>query len=530
MINSKYSGFLLALLGGLLLWAAWPTSPLTFLIFIAWLPMFRLTEQVTNWKKFLGYTFITVILWNVLTTWWIANSTIPGGISAFLVNSLIMCIPWLLYFFFRRYFNLLISGMALAACWVAYEFLHHNWDLSWPWLTLGNAFAMHPEWVQWYEFTGASGGTLWILISNILIFQVFEKYRAGGRSTGYFKSLLIWIAVLALPILVSRLITINPLVEQNKYNVVVVQPNVDPYTVKFAAGSQEAQLQKLIALSQQQIDANTALVVWPETAIPFQADEARLADNMLLEPVWNFLKVHPQVNLLTGLEGVRLFDHKNSRTARQVPGGDGYYESYNSALLTNGHEFRIYHKSKLVPGVEVLPSFLGFMSPLFDKFGGTTGGYTTDTATLPLASFNRSFQVAPAICYESIYSDYLTGFTRRGATLICVITNDGWWGNTQGYKQHMQYARLRAIENRKWVARSANTGISCFIDPAGNIIQRLPWAQQGVIKQDITAYAGATFYSRHGDYLSRIFSIVAAGFFLLLLVKAAVKPSRKRFL
>ena len=138
---------------------------------------------------------------------------------------------------------------------------------------------------------------------------------------------------------------------------------------------------------------------------------------------------------------------------------------------------------------------------------------------------NRTFNISPAVCYESIYGEHLSKFNRQDADLIAVITNDGWWGNTQGYRQHMQYARLRAIESRKWVVRSANTGISCFIDPFGNIVQQLPWNQQGVLKQTVAAFVTETFYTKQGDWLSKIVAVAAAFFLLSLVYRIFVKKT-----
>ena len=138
--------------------------------------------------------------------------------------------------------------------------------------------------------------------------------------------------------------------------------------------------------------------------------------------------------------------------------------------------------------------------------------------------------VAPIICYESIYSDYLTQYVRKGANLLAIITNDGWWSNTQGYRQHMNYARLRAIECGKWIARSANTGISCFIDPAGNVYQPQPWDTKASIKMQLEPLEKHTFFVRHGDYLSRIINVVSLVFISLLIIfklrkRAAQNPT-----
>lgn len=524
----RFRFLLAAILGSVLLWAAWPTSSFTVLIFLAWLPLLWAEDNMKNTKAFAALTYLHMLLWNVLVTWWVANSTIIGGLSAFFVNSLLMCIPILLFRQTKKQWGRWIGYGSFIIYWLAFEYIHLNWDLSWPWLTLGNAFAMQPGWIQWYEYTGSSGGSLWILLSNVIAYFAFTVFTKEGRTGRYFKSLAVWIACVVLPIIISRLVTPGSLNYTQEHNIVVVQPNIDPWDEKFELGKEEAQLQKLIALSESAIDANTSLVVWPETAIPFQADEDQLWHNRNISPVWGFLRNNPQINLLTGLEGTKVFASKNSAYSKAFRGGySGYYESYNSALLLDTASASIYHKSKLVPGVEVLPRFLGFMSEAFEKFGGTGGGYARDTAAKVLALPNQSYKIAPAICYESIYGDYLTSFIRKGADIICIITNDGWWGNTQGHKQHMNYARLRAIETRKWIARSANTGISCFIDPLGNVLQPQPWDMAATIKMNVPATEGQTYFVKHGDYISC--SMLWIGALLLLLsVATAVKQFIER--
>ncbi|ANH79894.1 apolipoprotein N-acyltransferase [Niabella ginsenosidivorans] len=524
MNANKQGGLLNAVIGGILLWGAWPTSPLTILIFIAWVPLLYTAESAGSWARFFGYTYITTLLWNVLVTWWVAKASVPGGIGAFAANSLLMCVPWLAYYFTRKQFNAFVSGLALIAYWLTFEFIHMNWDLSWPWLSLGNVFAMHPNWVQWYEYTGTAGGSLWVLLSNILVFNVLLRYREEGRSTGYFKLAAAWVLTLCVPILLSAFTKQNLTLQHNKYNVVVVQPDYDPWDDKFVAGKEEEHLHKLIRLSQQNIDANTAVVIWPETAVPYTVREDQLHENRFLVPLWAFLKNNPHINLLTGLEGYRLYPVRPSRFATKLPDGS-FAESYNSAALFDSNSVQIYHKSKLVPGPEVLPGFISFLAPLFEKFGGTMGGYTKDSTEKVLQTSNNTFSIAPAICYESIYGDHLSRFNRKGTNLIAVITNDGWWGNTQGYRQHMQYARLRAIESRKWVARSANTGISCFIDPYGNITRQLPWNRQGVLKQTVAAFVTETFYTKHGDWISKIAAVIAVLFLLFLVYRIFAKKT-----
>lgn len=499
----KFINLFIAIGGGLLLWAAWPVSPLSFLIFIAWIPLLWLESKVQSRKKFFGLVYITMFIWNVSTTWWIWNASAPGAISAFLANSLLMCLPWLGFKIVKKRLGEKIGYLSLIAFWMCFEYIHlTDWGLSWPWLTLGNAFATHPQWVQWYEYTGTSGGTLWIWLVNILLFlHVKNNFSREGMKT--YKNLIAGVLILILPVVLSMFVKISKHLPAEK-NIVVVQPNIDPYVkVSESAGSFEAQLQILINTSEKQIDDKTVLVVWPETALysPSGIDEASMKENFFLNPLWAFMQRHPNITLFTGIESYRQFDQK-TKYSQEFDGR--FFESYNgSVLLDSSGAIAFYHKSMLVPGVETLPWFLKFLSNWFDKFGGTTAGYAKQNERTVLNEKN-GFQIAPAICYESIYGEFMSKYVRNGANLICIITNDGWWKKTPGHKQHMNYARLRAIETRTWIARSANTGISCFIDPYGNVIDPQPYDTNAVIKLAVPVGNSKSFFVKYGDILSKI--------------------------
>ncbi|MBN9381589.1 MAG: apolipoprotein N-acyltransferase [Chitinophagaceae bacterium] len=525
----NFHPFLLSFLSGLLLFAAWPASPLTFLIFIAFVPLLWLEHQGISRRKFFGWVYITMLTWNATTTWWIWNATAPGAIGTILANSLIMCLPWLGFHFVKAKLGPKWGYPALVALWLTFEYIHlQDWGLSWPWLTLGNVFAGHPGWVQWYSYTGTSGGGLWILIANILIIQLLTKLPARPFPK---KPIILVIVTLILPFILSLLSypadlrTLLPAPPKN--NIVIVQPNIDPYE-KLSTGSFEAMIHKLIRLSDSAIDNNTTLVIWPETALYMEngISEDNMKANYFLNPLWDFLRRHPQINLLSGVESYRAYqDGGQSSTARPIPNSNIYVDSYNAAIIFDSTgPLHFYHKSKLVPGVETLPFFLHFLDPLFEKFGGTTAGYTGQSDRTPLHTSNNSYTIAPAVCYESIYGEFMTNYVRNGADIIAIITNDGWWGNTPGYTQHEYYARLRAIETRRWVVRSANTGVSCIIDPTGRPFEERPWFQSAVIKTHIPAEQEQTFYVKYGDLLSRL-AILAA---ILLAVWTPVQIIKNR--
>jgi apolipoprotein N-acyltransferase len=524
----NYQKYLLAILGGLLFWVAWPTKSTTFVIFFALLPLLWINEHTTSNKRFLAPAYVHMFVWNILTTWWIYNASAAGAVLAIILNSLLMCLPWLAMRSIKKRFGPLAGYVSLISFWISFEYIHLTWELSWPWLTLGNVFAMKTEWVQWFEYTGTTGGTLWVLISNIVLFSILKEFQVSKRPIKYYGSLLLLIAVWIIPLIVSNSILSNTVdeigaTEKNTHrNVVVVQPNVDPYEEKFKEGSVDAQIRNLINLSEQQIDSTTSLIIWPETAIPVGALEEEIKQNLYYAPVWAFLSRHPQLSLLSGIESYRNYGSnikEATPTARYDEGQKIYYDAFNTAaMFWPDGSTQFYHKSKLVPGVETLPSFLIFIGKLFEDFGGTSGTLGRDKERSVFADGQHYFVAAPIICYESIYSDYVTQYVRKGANLLTIITNDGWWDNTPGYKQHMNYARLRAIETRRWIARSANTGISCFIDPVGKDYQPQPWDTAAVIKMNVEPLQVQTFFVQHGDYLSVLFNVISIGFLLLLIV------------
>ena len=176
----RFQSLWLSLLTGVLLFGAWPVSPFTFTIFFAFVPLLFVAGVTSKKNHFFLYTFIALLVWNATTTWWIWNSTDVGSIAAIIANSLLMCLPWWGYFTFKRTYGKRSGYVALIVFWMMFEYIHLNWQLSWPWLTLGNVFASHTGWVQWYEYTGVSGGTLWILLVNITLKEAIIKFQMSN--------------------------------------------------------------------------------------------------------------------------------------------------------------------------------------------------------------------------------------------------------------------------------------------------------------------------------------------------------------
>ncbi|MBE0653559.1 MAG: apolipoprotein N-acyltransferase, partial [Bacteroidales bacterium] len=211
--------------------------------------------------------------------------------------------------------------------------------------------------------------------------------------------------------------------------------------------------------------------------------------------------------------------------------GVNYYDSFNSALqIDTSGNIPVYHKSELVVGVEKMPytKYLGFLQKLMLRLGGTFRSHGTQENRETFTSPQDSLKVGAVICYESIFGEFVTEYiTEAGANFIFVITNDGWWGNTPGYVQHNSFSALRAIENRRSIARSANTGISSFFNQKGEMLQNLGWWERSAIKETLNANDELTFYSKHGDFTGRM--AVFAGIILLLYTLTRILMSKKAF-
>lgn len=517
MKTKPYYSLLLGLLSGALLWAAWPVSPCTPLIFIGFIPLLVLAERAISTRLFFISSYLGLLVWNIGTTWWIWNATAAGAVAAWLANSLLMSIPWILYWISKNKMPRAGRYVLLMVCWMGFEYLHlQDWGLSWPWLTLGNVFAMRPDWVYWYSFTGTAGGTGWIWVVNLLLFHHLLICKFKLISQTYKWGALALTLILA-PILISTQ-RLYPRLDapSEKLEVVIVQPNIDPYQ-KIANGTTAAQIEKLVGLSKESLTDSTRLLVWPETALysPFGFNENNLREQGYLDPVWQLLKEYPKLTLFTGVESYR-WVVSPTRFSRVSSAGSTAFEAYNAGVVLSDQQPEIfYHKSMLVPGVETLPWFLRFMNSWFEKFGGVTAGYAKQDhrTTLPTKS---AFTLAPAICYESIYGNFMRRYIKNGANLIVIITNDGWWKNTPGHRQHLQYARLRAIETRTWVARSANTGISAFIDPTGTLIEPKGYNQEATIRKTIPVIPPtSTIYVQWGDWVSILVLLLGAVYLLV---------------
>lgn len=551
---SRTSILLWSALSGLLWALAWPAiGGLTWLAFVAWLPLLhaeRLHEARTADRKraFYPYLLPGLFLWNALTSYWfflvsepMTTRLVSVGVPV-IGNTLLMGIPWWLRRAVKRKLGARWADAALIAFWLAGERLHHSWDLQWPWLSLGNVFGTQPAWVQWYELTGMLGGSLWVLLVNLAL----STALAGWKSRRSFA--LRWFTVAAGLVLLPLAASFwryagYPLAKKGGgIEVVVVQPNIDPYNEKFSGVHPLEQLERMIALAEPLITERTRLVVFPETALQEGATVDLTDQGIEFNGLWEndleasrsvkrlrgLQRAHPQLAVLCGMSSDRWFTAQDEKpvTARPIKGAPFWYESYNAALWLPAHgPAQSYHKSKLVAGVELMPfeEVLGPLGDLALDLGGTTGSLGQQDERIVLRDAASGLAVVPAICYESVFGRHIAAHARNGGSLIAVMTNDGWWGDSPGYRQHLAFSSLRAIETRLDVVRSANTGISCIVDQRGIIRQRTEWWKPGAFVASVHPNSSDTFFVRYSDLVGGAGLLFAALLMAALLQKSLTR-------
>ena len=528
----KYHKLLLAVASGLLLWAAWPVRGLAALSFIALAPLLYVEERISKGEKgnVFWLSFVTFLLWNVLTTWWVWNAT-PAATLAWILNALFMAIVfWAFHFTKMKLHNDRWGNFLLIPYWMAFEFLHYYWSAKWPWLSLGNVFSTCTTWIQWYSVTGVAGGTLWILLVNILISNLASAEREKDKKTVRWNAITA-IALLALPIAGSK-IAYNHYKDQGvDTEVIVIQQNCDPWNEQFDAQFYDKTIQHNVDLAEKLVSPETRFVVSSESAIQEGIWLHDMHDVRALQMLGGFEERHPQACFVIGGTTYEWVPKgmEDDFPARQIGNSNKYYYAHNSALLIDTVNVQHRNKSKLTPAVEAIPEWMGFLKNFSITMGIARGTLKTD-ATSHNMSFGNHVVGVP-ICYESAFGGYVSEFARKGADLLFVITNDGWWGDTPGYRQHFEFSKLRAIENRRCVARSANTGKSGFFNQRGDVLQSTEYWKEDVIKATLKANTEKTFYTRHGDYLYRIAMWMTFGLLLVTLVLTVVgllKRPRKR--
>lgn len=481
-------------------------------------------------KRFWIWHYSTFVLWNAFTTFWVCNATVGGGIFAVTANALQMSLVFGLFRLARKKFKGVVPYIFLAAAWLAWE----RWyltsaQISWPWLVLGNAFATNIKDIQWYSVTGTLGGSLWVWCANLGIFGLLISLAEGKWRSWNGKARVAAAAALVLVLagpFVCSAIMYNSYSKRSegKVSILVGQPNLDPYK-KFESMTQLEQNELLLGLFADSLrNGQPRLLVAPET-VTFDI----FLNNIQSSPTWDrfhrFLQDYPGTDMLFGAATHEIYSTRSAPGLLSYPYGNGWRVAHNSALmLSPDGRTEVFHKSKLVVGTEMTP-YPKFFVPLdnwLSKYlnnGVPMIARDTGQPEISLLHLSDGTPLGCAVCYESVYGEYCTGYVSKGARFLAVITNDSWWGNTPGYRQHLSYSCLRALELRRDIVRCGNSGISGFIDQRGEMMQEGPWWEEAVLRGEVNLNSEQSFYARHGDIAGRVSTLV----FLLLLALLIVR-------
>jgi len=517
---------LLAVLSGVLLGFSYPPIPSGILAMVAFVPLFLVLGSIDEYRQAFRYSYLTFFVFNLITLYWTGGFAhgrdeymmVAGGMLI-LAHPFFFILPVCAWMFFKKYFGFKHALVAFPIFWVAFEYLHSLWEISFPWLTLGNTQTYDLAFIQIAAYTGVYGISLLILSINVLFCFLVIRVREGMSSRNWLRVTLHAIAIVAaygVPRFYgSTVLNTSEVSPGTDIRVGIVQPNIDPF--EKWGGKEMNILSSLQTLTDSLRPHEVDLIIWPETAIPFY----------LLEPEYhNSLEAIRRecdsldAPLLTGIPDMLHYPD----TEHAPPGSKHFsngqaYETFNGSVLIQPRSEVIqrYAKMALVPFAERVPysEYLSILNAARWNFGMGGWGIGQDTTVFEFQPANGiPLRFSNMICYESAYPDLVAAFVRKGAEFLTVITNDSWWGNTSGAYQHRQVAVLRAIENRRWIVQCANGGISCIVDPAGRIVAEEGMFLRCILRGSARTSSELTFYSLHGDWIADL-CLMLSLFFLM---------------
>ncbi|MEE0864538.1 MAG: apolipoprotein N-acyltransferase [Alistipes sp.] len=478
-------------------------------LLVALVPLLILSEHYSastkDFWRMAAWGALTFILWHAATVWWVWIATPIGPIAAGAFGTFWNLVALMTYHYVSKRAPRALAYTLLVALWLTTESLYNSAEvLTFPWLLLGHGFSNDIWAVQWYEYTGIFGGSLWVLATNLSIFEILRTRSKTARVRAALVALL--------PMLLSIALYFGYTPSERHAMLAVVQPNVACYDEDRARQTTSNTIDDVRALTEE-VTEDASFVILPESALSYVEGFGTIDERYLEFYADVFADMQSEnmrrAKLITGASTVRFYGSTPATdTARKHPNGT-FYDLYNSALLIDslGAVDDVYHKGKLVIGVEAVP-FRELFSLFEVDLGGVSGqlGWGRDYTLFE----NEGVKIGPSICYEGIYGEYFAGFARHGAELMALISNDGWWGDTPGHRRLFDFARLRAIETRRAIARSANTGISGFISPRGETLgERLEWDERGVLNSELELRDELTIYTRYGDWIARIATYVS---------------------
>lgn len=483
------NSFFLSVLTSLLLWLTFPGGGEAWpLLVVVLIPLFFALRGVgAKGAVFCGLTcglvhFTLLLYWIVIVLGKYGGLAWFISLQALLLLSLYMSLYFALFALLARFillaFPAALSLWLLPALWVGIDWLRGELLTGFPWMDLGYALYKVPYLIQVADLVGHHGVTFLVVFLNVFLLLLFSKKHSF---LGY---LLILVPALSLIIGVgmyskNRFEEVQQAISAGdaaRVRVGIVQGNVDQ-SVKWSPSQQQQTVESYRALTESLfVSGRPSIVVWPETALPFYPPS-----NGHMQPLMELVAAN-DFALLSGAPWYEIIDRK----ARKV-------NFFNSALLLqpDGLFGGQYYKTHLVPFGEYIPlkKFLPFLAPLVEA----VGDFSVGTIEEPLVW--QQAKTGVLICFESVFPELSRKWVLAGANMLVNLTNDAWYGKSSAPYHSLAMSVLRAVETRRSLIRSANTGISAFVTPAGTITKQselfVPWAEATgvVLSEELTIWA-----------------------------------------
>lgn len=502
--------WILALCSGLLLGLAFPPSPLGVVGLVAYVPLLLAwtwyAHAMSRWML-LGLTYVTFFLFHGITNWWVCSwqeQTDPylfaSGIALAIGHPFFLAIPWFLLASIRTHLGpkamLWIAPLAIGG----FEWLHGQTDMSYPWLTSGYMLIDTPM-AQAADIVGVYGISTAMIVVNALIAAMLsglpvKRAMLGGVAAAM---LVIWSGYGLLRDVDDNVPATAPV------RAAMVQPNENPWDKWTDPRVQVSKHQRIIDSARRAGDV-VDLFVWSETAIPYAMRLPMYTDEWQHFRSWVDTT---DVAMLAGYSDIVTYAPNTAPPSARTSKADPTlrYDAFNSAMLVmpGRPDIPMHRKTNLTPFAERLPfadQFTFAMEWIQWGVGISAWGKGRLRDPLPLViNDHERARIGVIICIESIYPETARDLVNNGAEVLCVITNDAWYNGTPGPRQHYDIARMRAIEQRRYVMRCGNSGVSGFIDPAGRSIVEIPVMTSGVCVGDVMPRTDRTVYAMVGDLI-----------------------------
>ena len=496
-----------------LIFLAWYVQP--FFIFLAFVPIIDFASHSKLAVKGIIQLLLYLFTWNYIVTYWLCDIDFKKGILVFFLNSLLMSIPFLATIFSCSRMQIKSKNLCFGIFllyWIAFEYFHHLWDLSWPWLTIGNVFASKPVFVNWYFYTGVMGGSVWILVVNFLVYKLMMHWRENDFLILARKSIIIIVIIIGVPIIFSLFGTSNYKKNTTKRAVIITTS----FTSKNSLPDAD-KLDKIFFLLNNDYLSKADYLIIPELFLN-QINRRYFKNSSLYIKIKKITESYPNLKIVIGANlieetaaGKRLMKYRNSYLR---------YNSYNVAIcIDSSFHIPVKQKKIFIPFEEFIPapfSFINYMSSDYSFDTDNNDSFVYD-------SLGSSFLTL--ICYEGINTSFVAKKISNSDKFIVMLASEAFFnGNTDGMKQYLNIARLRAIETGKYLIKVSNSGISAVINPKGQY-EFISFAN-GHNKISIVGFneiGGLSFYVRLRAIPGKIIIITSLGLILVSLIIPVIK-------